>query len=333
MTASTFARGMSSFTLVLALACTFLPHAVAQSAIATVDLSSERHPVSRGIYGVNGLPGAGMSAYVGSMRMGGGDPTTVYNWRIDADNAGYDWYFSQRPRAAEGNNSADHFLKTALASDAIAFLDISTIGWVAKGRDTCYSFPIATWPSQRAHLGDMGDGYFPNGTTIGSIYGPQRECYIPSVPKDAVDFVTHMRQLVGAEAFERGAVIQFDNEPEWWDVQHEDVHPGPFNYDETWAMTRDWAAAIKTAYPNVKISGGVAGGWYGMWCSALDGAGWHCPDTPGPDYLAHNSTYYFPWLLQQINQYKKDHGICLIESAQPSTGNSAWSVTRSLRLH
>ena len=88
-----------------------------------------------------------------------------------------------------------------------------------------------------------------------------------------------------------------------------------------------------------------------MWCSALDGNGWHCqstalhctphsslrfelaphsisplfslsvslwlhcagPDTPGPDYLSHNSTYYFPWLLQQINAYKREYGVCLLD--------------------
>ena len=97
------------------------------------------------------------------------------------------------------------------------------------------------------------------------------------------------------------------------DQQHQDVHPLPFHYDEVWNMTRDWAGSIKVNYPNVKVMGGVAGGWWGMWCSALDGGGWHCPDKPGPDYLSHNSTYYYPWLLQQINAYKREHGVCLID--------------------
>ena len=59
-----------------------------QAVTASVDLSASRHPVSQGIYGVNGLPTAAMSRYIGSTRMGGGDPTTVYNWHVDADNAG-----------------------------------------------------------------------------------------------------------------------------------------------------------------------------------------------------------------------------------------------------
>ena len=37
------------------------------------------------------------------------------------------------------------------------------------------------------------------------------------------------------------------------------------------------------------------------------------PDQPGSDYLAHNSTYYYPWLLQQINAYKREYGVCLID--------------------
>ena len=112
-------------------------------------------------------------------------------------------------------------------------------------------------------------------------------------------------------------------------------------------MTRAWAGAIKASYPNVKVMGGVAGGWWGMWCSALDGGGWHCqqnttqpritvtvphltqltlslsglcgwvccagPEQPGPDFLSHNNTYYYPWLFQQINAHKLEHGVCLLD--------------------
>ena len=372
------------------------------AASVLVDVASSRRPVSAAIYGTNFFGGVESSpaftgGWVGSTRMGGGDPTTVYNWRLDADNAGFDWYFQQRPRAALANNSADHFVNSSIRGGAVAVVDVSSIGYVAAGREDCYSFPLSKFPNQQRHLGDMGNGLFPNGTSLGSVYGPQRQCYIESVPKDAVDFVAHLRELMGSDTFEAAGIIQLDNEPEWWsahttstqaftaaaphtspscaaphkpclccvalllaavrDVQHQDVHPLPFAYDEVWNMTRQWAGAIKAHFPNVRVMGGVAGGWWGMWCSALDGGGWHCqtrhttphcagmpsycrqvhllqashaslllccssiptvcacagPTEPGPDYLSHNSTFYYPWLLQQINQYKREHGVCLID--------------------
>jgi len=196
----------------------------------------------------------------------------------------------------------------------LAIVDISTIGWVAKSRDpNCFSFPTSIWPDQQRALNGMGNGIFKNGTQITTIYGPQRGCYIESNPVDAVEFVTHLRDTFGAEQFDANAVIQFDNEPEWWTAQHFDVHPHPFTYDEVWSMTQLWATALKTAHPKVKIMGGVSGGWYGIWCSALDGGGWHCPDTPGPDYLAHNKTFYWPWLLQQLELHHQNTGVCLID--------------------
>jgi len=285
---------------------------------ASIDLSVNRYHVNDGIYGMNFMydevpSDAITDGLVGATRSGGGDPTTVYNWRIDADNAGFDWFFQERPRAAPvGGNSMDVFVNTSLAINALAFVDFSTIGWVAKSRDDCFSFPLSKWPNQQRSNGQMGNGNFPNGTQIAKIYGPQRDCYITSVPQDGVDFVTHLVDTFGAKFIKYG-VMQLDNEPEWWDLQHVDVHPDPANYDEVWSMTRDWASAIKAKHPDVKISGLVAAGWYGIWCSALDGQGWRCPPSPGPDYLSHNKTYHWPWLLQQLEAHKQSTGVCLID--------------------
>ena len=53
-------------------------------------------------------------------------------------------------------------------------------------------------------------------------------------------------------------------------------------------------------------------GFWGMWCSALDGYGYMCPTT-GPDYLSHDDTFYFPWLLQQVAAYYAETGLLLID--------------------
>jgi hypothetical protein len=113
---------------------------------------------------------------------------------------------------------------------------------------------------------------YPNGTTLGKVHGAQLGCYMPSGPQDIVDFVTFFIANFGRAAVEKYVVIQFDNEPEWWPVQHQDVHPDPYSYDEVWNKTSAHALALKAAYPNVKIAGFVMGGWAGLWCSGVDGA-------------------------------------------------------------
>ena len=162
-------------------------------------------------------------------------------------------------------------------------------------------------------------GVYPNGTTLGKVLGAQLGCYIPSVPQDIVDFVTFLIANFDRAAVEKYVVIQFDNEPEWWPVQHQDVHPDPYTYDEVWNKTFSHALALKAAYPNVKIAGFVMGGWAGLWCSGVDGASISnsCPCNAGSpptsclDWRAHGGQYFWPWLLQRINEHKLRTGIQL----------------------
>jgi hypothetical protein len=117
---------------------------------------------------------------------------------------------------------------------------------------------------------------------------------------------------VGATVFDSQVLVQLDNEPEWWYEQHSDIHPTRANYSEVWNLYLEYAVQIKTSFPNVKIIGGVAGGWFGSWCSCLDGYGWSCP-LSGPDYLSHGNKFYFPWLLEQVYSYSVSNGLQLID--------------------
>ena len=354
---------LSGMALLVALLAALLTSSAAAAAplsvSAQVDLSLGRHPVSQAIYGTNGAPEYMIqNNLTGSTRMGGGDPTTVYNWKIDADNAGADWYFQQRPRAPDGQtHSAVAFVNASITAGAIAFVDVSIIGYVAVNRSTdCYSFPVSRFPGQTRSSGNMGSGVYPNGSTVASIHGAQLGCYITSGPKDIVAFVAFLIEQFGQEVVERYVVVQFDNEPEWWSAQHQDVHPAPYTYDEVqqqiptllsslhppppssslllstavvnavcpcqvWNKMYAHAVALKAAYPKVKISGFVMGGWPGMWCSGVDGASLtnscpcndQSPPTHCQDWRAHNKTYLWPYLLQRINAHKVQTGVQLVD--------------------
>ena len=76
-----FASMAMSALLLFALCVTASASVAARVAVpAVVDLTADRHPVSSAIYGTNGAPDYMTEGNItGSTRMGGGDPTTVYN--------------------------------------------------------------------------------------------------------------------------------------------------------------------------------------------------------------------------------------------------------------
>ena len=54
------------------------------------------HEISDAIYGVCGLPREKLSEYHIPLTRWGGNPSTRYNWELGVDNAGSDWYFTNR---------------------------------------------------------------------------------------------------------------------------------------------------------------------------------------------------------------------------------------------
>jgi hypothetical protein len=98
-----------------------------------------------------------------------------------------------------------------------------------------------------------------------------------------------------------------DNEPNLWPYTHRDVHPQKPTYDELWQRTRDYASAIKSQDPAAQVLGPVAWGWCEYFSSAAD----NCVD--GPDRQAHGGLPLLAWYLKQVNDYKNQTGIRLVD--------------------
>ena len=63
----------------------------------------------------------------------GGNNTTRYNWQLNADNRGQDWYFeSIGESSAVAGERGDTFFSMSKGAGAQAMLTIPMIGWVAK---------------------------------------------------------------------------------------------------------------------------------------------------------------------------------------------------------
>ena len=95
-----------SFCLLLVLSLFFFPFSLsAQNAAVTitVDANASRRAINPNIYGVAHATTAQLNDLNSPLNRNGGNNTTRYNWQLNADNRGNDWYFesigdSQRHR-------------------------------------------------------------------------------------------------------------------------------------------------------------------------------------------------------------------------------------------
>src|ERR1700730_5055917 len=116
-------------------ALTFPPSASAQSQAVTVnvDAGANRHPINPNIYGVAHATTAQLNDLNSPLNRNGGNNTTRYNWQLNADNRGNDWYYeSIGDSSATPGERGDTFFASSRAAGAQAMLTIPMIDWVAK---------------------------------------------------------------------------------------------------------------------------------------------------------------------------------------------------------
>ena len=78
--------------ITLAAAVTAL-HAQQTSVTVSVDVAANRRPINPGIYGVAYATTAQLQDLNAPLHRYGGNNTSRYNWQLNADNRGQDWYF------------------------------------------------------------------------------------------------------------------------------------------------------------------------------------------------------------------------------------------------
>jgi len=299
---------------------------VARAQSVTVDAAADQHPISPLIYGMNFPSAAQASAVELTLARWGGNRTTRYNYTIDVDNTGNDYYFENlpgcwgtggnycnpQPTDPKTNSSANAFLQAA-AGNWATFFTVPTMGWVAKSPPvymhpfTC-GFPKTLFPTQ-----DSFDPYEPNcgnGIKGGAPLTPPAPT-TTSVAADASftgGWVTYLTGKFGASNGQR--IYLLDNEPNLWSSTHRDVHPMPPTYDELWQKMRDNAVAILAADPTALVGGPAEWGWPNYFCSAADLA--TAPNTPCvatmPDRAAHGGEELAAWLLDQARAYEQANG-------------------------
>ncbi|HET7014555.1 MAG TPA: glycoside hydrolase family 44 protein [Streptosporangiaceae bacterium] len=144
-----------------------------------VSLSSDRHAISRYIYGMN-FAGAKLER---ELRLPvvrwGGNAATRYNYLLDTANHASDWYFENipnrvaNPKALPNGSSSDRFIQQNRADGAASLITVPLIGWTPKSRALSCGFSVKKYGKQQAsdpYNPNCGNGVRPNSSSAPQVF-------------------------------------------------------------------------------------------------------------------------------------------------------------------
>src|SRR5437588_4480170 len=101
------------------------------TATVTVDVNANRRPIDPRVYGIAYGTTAQLSDLNVPANRYGGNNTSRYNWQLNGDNRGQDWYFESiaEPSSVAGERG-DTFIANTKAGGAQALITVPMIGWV-----------------------------------------------------------------------------------------------------------------------------------------------------------------------------------------------------------
>lgn len=285
-----------------------------------VDPDADRRPINPMIYGINFGTAAQLADLDWPVRRWGGNSTTRYSWQHDISNRAHDWSYynieeaNPSPGTLPHGSAADRFIDETRAAGSEPIITVPLIGWTPTDRQRRWGFSVSKYGAQQqtecTYTGfpawcqpDAGNGIRTNGTPItgNDPHDTSREIG----PSFVTGWLDHIAARTGSAGDGGVRFFALDNEPMLWSSSHRDVHPVKVNYAELWQRTVQYAAAMKSLDPDVKIFGPVTWGWCDLFYSEAD----NC--APGADYAAHGA--FLPWYLSQVRQYQQTHGVRLVD--------------------
>ena len=285
-----------------------------------IDASANRHKIDPRIYGLAYATPAQLRDLRAPTNRMGGNNTSRYNWKQNADNRANDWYFESIPDTSTApGERGDTFIANSRSGGAEPMLTIPMVDWVAKvgpGREKLPSFSVARYGQQQKvdpYLADAGNGLRPDGKQITG--NDPAEANVRNSVTLQKEWVQHLVERHGPAA--KGGVRTYllDNEPGIWHGTHRDVMPVGIKAEALRDRIIAYASAIKSVDPGAQVVAPEEWGWSGYIYSPYDhwygGAhGWS--DLPerktvlcGRDFM--------PWLLDQLHQNNVKSGKRLVD--------------------
>ena len=270
----------------------------------TVDTASGQHPISPYVYGVN----AGSQAVIADLNTPinrhGGDATSMYNWQLNAQNCGQDWFYESlgSDDSSAPGELGDSFIAATAAGGGQSMLTIPTIGWVPKlgaGRAKLSSFSVAKYGQQQYMDADAGNGTLTNGTLITN--NDPNDANIVDSPALEKPWIQHLVSTWGTAAAGGLKYYILDNEPGLWYQEHRDVHPVGPTGQEVATKTIQTAAMIKSVDPSAQVVAPEEWGWNGYFYSGYDTQSMSANGINSTPDKTNNmgGMDYIPWLLTQ----------------------------------
>ena len=278
------------------------------SANLTVDVNANRRAISPNVYGLAYASTAQLQDLNVPINRYGGNNTSRYNWQINGDNRGQDWYFeSIGDTSSVAGERGNTFISNTRAGGAQAMITVPIIGWVAKvgsNRSKLASFSQSKYGAQTGNdwqwFPDAGNGILQSTGQAVSGNDPN-DANVPNSSSLQNQWVQSIVSTYGLASGGGQKYYILDNEHSIWHSTHRDVHPVGATMDEIFSTITDYATQIKAADPSALVVGPEEWGWSGYLLSGYDQQygslhGWSVM----PDRNAHGGMDYLPWLLSQL---------------------------------
>ena len=286
------------------------PTAPATAVNVSVDVLTNRHPISTYIYGGSyphqaaDVTGSGMT-----LVRWGGNATSRYNWKTQTSNSASDWYFTDYTYTDMGDSDTVKFVQDVQAAGGTPLMTMVMLDWVSKGdpangtgNGQLYSYSVAKYDAQckvRPDNSDAGNGQKTDCSTNITGNDPY-DAHVPiyddttfACPTSANGSCVYRKEWAAALATAFGSAPHFydmDNECDIWSGTHRDVHPDPTGYEELRNTYLRVARGLKTWDPAAIRLGPVSCCWWFYWNGAN-----------GSDKGNHAGIDFLPWWLNELN--------------------------------
>jgi hypothetical protein len=280
------------------------PVAPSTNVHVSVDVLTNRHPISPYVYGGAYPKDAATITDSGlSVVRWGGNGTSTYNWQLFTSNADSDYFFEDFSSNGLGNNTdgdSTQFINDVKTAGSNPLMTMVMLPWVAQSPEGSgnghWSFSVAKYGAQCSvdpFNTDAGNGV--KSDCARNLTADPNDAYFPLLDQpgtgDPPNSV-YRNQWTAALSAAFGSAPHFynmDNEIDIWGGTHRDIHPNPAAYQELRDTYLAEARALKGWDPAAIRLGPVSCCWYYYWRSAT-----------GTDTSTHGGVDFLPWWLNEV---------------------------------